>query len=262
MKYKKHIVIFLVLIFQGCSFLGINNPKKFYSVSDAELTRRDYWLHWKKISEDFKDTYGALLKTPPPLIHEYLKQIVKKVEEKNETFFENDPPVEIKFLIFKDNRPFYFALPTGEIILSSRLVEKYIDHEGALFSVIVPELIRVRKAIYPKLQLLPMGFLTLDKMLSIQRLTFEVRMKLHQWTYYLMLRSNFHPNQYLSWIQLQNRNHLDFSFYLADSIVLVKEEAYLKQFIVNNYGKLEFNPLNLKSSKDFYKFQDRYRSSL
>lgn len=259
---KLQILCLLVLQLNSCSFLSFIGGKKSEVQEEIQLSRRDYWLHWKKLSNDFKETHKSLLAPPPPSVHEYLKQIVKNVEKKNEIFFENDPNVEISFLIFKDKRPFYFALPTGEIILSTRLVEKYIDHEGALLSVIIPEFIRVKKVIYPKLHLLPMGFMELEKMLSIQRLSFDVRMKLHQWSYYLMLRSNFHPNQYLSWIQLQNRNHVDFSFYLADSIVLVKEEAYLKQFIVNNYGKLEFNPLNLKSSKDFYKFQDTYRSSL
>ncbi len=170
--------------------------------------------------------------------------------------------MDISFLVFNDNRPFYFSLPSGEIILSRKLIEKYIDHEGVLISILIPEFIRIRKAVYPKVKRIPLGYFELEKMLSQQRLPFNQRMKLHQWSYYLLLRTNYNPGQYLSWLQLQNRNHLDFSFYLADSILLAKEEAYLKQFIVQNYGKLDLTPLNLKSSREFYGFIDVYRSGM
>jgi hypothetical protein len=253
---------FLCCLLNSCSYFSTGARYDNFTVSSLEPTRRDYWEHWKNIAEEFRQTYKNQLESPPSDIARYLERIVYAVEKRNEVFFENDPKQKISFLIFKDNRPFYFSLPTGEIVLSKRLIEKYIDHEGVLLSILIPEFIRVKKAVYPKIKMIPLGFLELDKMLSIQRLPFEQRMKLHQWSYYLMLRTNYHPNQYLAWIQLQNRNHLDFSFYLADSIVLAKEEAYLKQFIVNNYGKLDLNPLNLKSSKEFYRFLDNYRSGL
>jgi hypothetical protein len=243
----------------SCAFFRTKVSEDNFQENYVQDSRRDYWEHWKVLGQDFKNNYQNKLKKPPEYVQKYLTKVLTTIEKRNEVFFEADPKTTISFLIFEDQRPFYFSLPSGEIILSRKLIERYIDHEGALISVIVPEYVRIRKAIYPKVKKIPLGFLELEKMLSMQRLPFDQRLKLHQWSYYLISRSNYNPGQYLSWLQLQNRNHLDFSFYLADSILLVKEEAYLKQFIIQNYGKLELNPLNLKSSKEFYNFIEVYR---
>lgn len=259
---KKTLFLIIILNFSSCSFFKEDNENDLFDSKTSSESKRDYWDHWKKISADFLENYKKELSPPPPYINDYLKNILSNIEKRNEVFFEKDPKTEIKFYIFNDKRPFYFSLPSGEIILSRRLVEKYIDHEGILLAILVPEYIRIRKVLYQKIRRIPLGFIDLDKTLSLQRLGFENRMKLHQWSYYLLLRTNYHPGQYLSWIQIQNRNHIDFSFYLADSILLLKEESYLKQFIINNYGKLDLNPLKLKSSPAFYKFIDKYRRIL
>lgn len=263
---KNTKVIILILLFQllnvGCSIFIKKKPRDDFAKLYIQDSRRDYWEHWKKLGDDFKQTYKKQLSIPPERVSRYLKNMLLGIEKKNEVFFEKDPETEVSFLIFNDQRPFYFSLPTGEIILSRKLIERYIDHEGVLVSILIPEFIRMKKAIYTKIKKIPLGFLEIEKMLSMQRLPFDQRMKLHQWSYYLLLRTNYNPGQYLSWLQLQNRNHLDFSFYLADSILLAKEEAYLKQFIVQNYGKLDLNPLNLKSSKEFYSFIDAYRREI
>lgn len=261
MTKSNFIVICSVWFLTSCSFFGKKENRDTFKENYVEQSRRDFWEHWKKLGNDFKDDHKKELQRPPLRVAEYLKRILSTIEKRNENFFEKDPKAEISFLVFKDNRPFYFSLPSGEIILSSKLIEKYIDHEGVLVSILIPEYIRIRKAVYLKEKKIPLGFLDLEKMLSMQRLPFDQRMKLHQWSYYLLLRTNYNPGQYLSWLQLQNRNHLDFSFYLADSILLAKEEAYLKQFIVQNYGKLDLTPLNLKSSKEFYGFIDFYRGN-
>lgn len=260
MNFKKKLIISALFLLSSCSYFAKKETRDTFAEQYVQETRRDYWEHWKKLGRDFKANYKNQLKAPPPNVSAYLQKILFNIHKKNEVFFEKDPQVEVSFLVFNDQRPFYFSLPSGEIILSKKLIERYIDHEGVLISIITPEFIRIRKAVYPKVKKIPLGFFELEKMLSQQRLSFNQRMKLHQWSYYLLLRSNYNPGQYLSWLQLQNRNHLDFSFYLADSILLAKEEAYLKQFIVQNYGKLDLTPINLKSSREFYSFLDTYRS--
>ena len=259
MKKTILLLIFVNLFNTSCSLFQKEEVRDSFQKSYVQDTRRDFWEHWKVLGRDFIESYKTKLKSPPASVKQYLMKMLAVIEKRNEVFFSSDPKIEISFLVFEDQRPFYFSLPSGEIIISRKLIERYIDHEGALIAILVPEYIRIRKAIYPKVKKLPLGFLDLEKMLSMQRLPFDQRLKLHQWSYYLISRSNYNPGQYLSWLQLQNRNHLDFSFYLADSILLVKEEAYLKQFIIQNYGKLELNPLNLKSSKEFYNFVEVYR---
>lgn len=262
MSMRHFVLILAIILISSCSFFSKKESRDNFKDQYVHDSRRDYWEHWKKLGNDFKANYRNQLKSPPANVTAYLKNILLTVEKKNEVFFEKDPKADISFLVFDDDRPFYFSLPTGEIILSRKLIERYIVHEGVLISILVPEYIRIRKAVYPKVKKIPLGYFELDKMLSMQRLPFEQRMKLHEWSYYLLLRTNYNPGQYLSWLQLQNRNHLDFSFYLADSILLTKEEAYLKQFIIQNYGKLELTPINLKSSKGFYSFIDKYRSEI
>lgn len=252
-------MIFFGAIFPSCSLFQKKEVRDNFKETYVQDTRRDFWEHWKVLGRDFRESYKSKLKPPSQSIAKYLTKVLSIIEKRNEVFFSRDPKVEVSFLVFEDQRPFYFSLPSGEILLSRKLIERYIDHEGALVAILVPEYIRIRKALYPKVKKIPLGFLDLEIMLSMQRLPFDQRLKLHQWSYYLISRSNYNPGQYLSWLQLQNRNHLDFSFYLADSILLAKEEAYLKQFIIQNYGKLELNPLNLKSSKEFYNFVEVYR---
>ena len=256
-----YILLLLLMLTQvvSCGLFRTKESHDDFKKQYSQDSRRDFWEHWKVLGKDFKENYKTKLKRPPEFVQNYLQKILMNIEKRNEVFFENDPKTNLSFLVFEDQRPFYFSLPSGEIILSRKLIEKYIDHEGALTAILVPEYVRIRKVIYPKVKKIPLGYLELDRMLSMQRLPFDQRLKLHQWSYYLISRSNYNPGQYLSWLQLQNRNHLDFSFYLADSILLVKEEAYLKQFIIQNYGKLELNPLNLKSSKEFYNFIEVYR---
>jgi hypothetical protein len=81
-----------------------------------------------------------------------------------------------------------------------------------------------------------------------------MKYQINEWTYFILKRAGFDASAYLNWIQVQNRNTLDFSLYLGDATSISKEEYYFKNFMARQ-GVLGFerkiNEAN--SSKQFYK---------
>jgi hypothetical protein len=82
-----------------------------------------------------------------------------------------------------------------------------------------------------------------------------------EWTYFVLKRAGYDASAYLNWIQIQNRNTLDFAMYLGDSLIISKEEHLFKNFMTRQ-GVLgvekRFNEAN--SSKNFYKLLNNVAS--
>jgi len=81
--------------------------------------------------------------------------------------------------------------------------------------------------------LIPLGFCTTEKMISITRIKPEIKNKVNEWAYFALKRAGFDPSAYLNWIQVQNRNTLDFSLYLGDAIGISREEYLFKNLCLD-----------------------------
>lgn len=167
----------------------------------------------------------------------------------NELFFTKKTMPQ--FHIIKDLRPFHFSLPGRKIFLSVGLLSKYIKNEGLLASVLTYELIRSEKLLYPPVMVIPFGFLETEQILSLLRLPFEMKMKIHKWSFHSLRRSGIDPDFYLSWLQIQNRNNLDFMMQLGDTNAIAREETVFKLFLVALGKRMKKKDY---SSPKFYQF--------
>lgn len=254
---KKLLSILILFTCTSCTLFQKKESLHFFDPNLDLNTTEDYLKTWETISRDFHQSHVHEIIVPDSSSRIYFEKLIAEISMKNELITNHNLTLKIFFI--RHDRPFYFSLPTGEIFLSTKLIQKYLDNEGFLVALLTFEMLRMKWSLYRKEIFLPKGYIPLEKIISLVLLTSEERIKLHQWSYYAIARTQFNPEQYLSFIQLQNRNHQDFSFLFADTSLLIKEESQLKQFVVNNYGKSSIDPLKSKSSKDFYNFTARYR---
>jgi hypothetical protein len=186
----------------------------------------------------------------------YLEKLANQVISKNEIFFKNLKSASITIL--KNSSPVHFSLPKGEIFISTGLLSKYTKPESMLVAIIAYELVRSEKWIYPKLSLVPTGYISMEKILIWSRLNLAEKMEVHKWAHHLVVRGGYDGEYYLSWLQTQNRNTADFLLMVGDVNIINREEALFKAFIIKNAQNDE-QVTQKNSSKAFYQFITRIR---
>jgi hypothetical protein len=181
----------------------------------------------------------------------YLEKIADTIITKNELFFKTSKIPN--FFIVDSETPFHFSLPGMNIFMSSGLVKKYIKSEKLLYCLITYELIRTEKNLYKTNLIVPTGALSTRRMLSLLRLNIKEKVEVHKWAFYLLKRVDIDTDNYLSWLQIQNRNSVDFSLQLGDISSISREESLFKSFIIKNTKKKRRSQYE-GSSKKFYTF--------
>jgi hypothetical protein len=89
-------------------------------------------------------------------------------------------------------------------------------------------------------------------MLSLLRLRTADKIEIHKWAYYLLKRSGVDTDTYLSWLQIKNRNSLDFSIQLGDIQSISREEALFKSFLIESVKESNSTNRHRGSSRQFY----------
>lgn len=192
-------------------------------------------------------------------IKKYLENLISDIIANNEIFFKNLKNGHVN--IIKTESPLHFSLPKGEIFFSTGLINKYIKNESMLACVLAFELVRSEKILYPRQIMVPTGYLSLERMLSLNRLTLAEKMEVHKWAHHLAVRSGFDGEYYLSWLQVQNRNTADFFLQVGDANQLTREESLFKAFLIKSTS--EDQVVSKKNStKNFYMFINRIRDIL
>lgn len=250
--------LFLLLFLAGCGSFKIPGTKKNKSLSKGsyvEMGEADFADHLASLKEPFLSTPG-ISTLNNKLALSYLKKLTSEIIGKNEIFFRDLREANVTLLNI--DAPLHFSLPKGEIFLSEGLVSKYIKHESMLVSILAYELVRSEKLLYPKQTLIPLGYIPLERMLLLGRLTLEEKSEIHKWAYYLTVRSGFDGEYYLSWLQTQNRNTADFILQVGDANLINREESLFKAFLIKNSTEEEV-PGRTNSSKSFYSFINSIR---
>ena len=186
----------------------------------------------------------------------YIENLISDIISNNEIFFKKLKNGRVT--IIDTESPLHFSLPKGEIFLSRGLITKYLKNESMLVCVLSYELVRSEKMLYPRQTLVPVGYLSLEKMISLSRLLLDEKMEVHKWSHHLTIRSGFDGEYYLSWLQAQNRNTADFILQVGDVNQINREESLFKAFLIKS--KNEEQVIHRKvSSKNFYTFINRIR---
>lgn len=258
-------VFYLCLIFFFISCTSFTIPLRKTKKADLagnayhEMTAEDYADHLASLRGPFLSTPGVTVLNSGPLAKKYLEGLLNDLIQNNETFFKNLRGATITLL--DTESPLHFSLPKGEIFLSKGLIAKYIKHESMLVSILAYELVRSEKLLYPKQTIIPIGYLTLERMLQLNRLGLNEKMEVHKWAHHLTVRSGYDGEYYLSWLQTQNRNTADFVLQAGDANLITREESLFKAFLIKN--SIEEKVTTKKnSSKNFYTFINRIRDGV
>jgi hypothetical protein len=149
--------------------------------------------------------------------------------------------------------PFFFSLPGSRFYFSTSLFQKYLKSEELFVAVLSLEILKSKRNIYEKKMQIPFGFCSLDRMIQLTKVSTTIRSQLNEWNYLVLKRSGFDASVTLNWIQVQNRNILDFAVLLGDTTSITKEEHVLKNFMVKEgVANIEKKTIEANSSKEFY----------
>ena len=251
---------FALLIFlSSCSSIII--PKKSSQNLDLAheyrpLTSKDYEDHFASLKEPFLKTPAIKISKLNKITQQYIEGLVNDIIANNEIFFK-----KLKYgkvTILDSESPLHFSLPKGEIFLSRGLITKYMKTESMLVCVLSFELVISEKLLYPRQTIIPIGYVTMERMLNLNRLSLEEKMEVHKWAHHLTVRSGFDGEYYLSWLQSQNRNTADFILQIGDANQITREESLFKAFLIKSTNE-EQAIAPKKSSKSFYTFINRIR---
>ncbi|HXH32023.1 MAG TPA: hypothetical protein VNJ01_14535 [Bacteriovoracaceae bacterium] len=234
---------------------GGNISKQTYK----EITPEDYSDHLASLKDAFLSTPGIKTFGINDQSRKYLQGLADEIIAKNEIFFKSLRSANI--VILDLNSPLHFSLPKGWIFLSKALISKYIKHESMLVSILSYELVRSEKLLYPKETVVPVGYVSLEKILSLGRLGLEEKMGVHKWAHYLTVRSGYDGEYYLSWLQTQNRNTADFLLQVGDANLITREESLFKAFLIKNSNEEDLLAKK-NSSKSFYTFLNSIRDEV
>ena len=253
MRYLRLIAIFfLILCGHSCSSYNIfNNQSNSAQQSLGKSYSVDYVEHLKfqgkiYLASPATKTYRLSKKS-----RDYFESIYKKIVENNELILHQKNNLEVN--VIQSDVPFYFSLPGAKFFFSRGLLKNYIKNEGVLVACFSYEILKSLRLLYPKKVTFPKGFIRTEEMLSLTRLPLKARVQLHKWAFNILKRSNFDPYGYLIWLQIQNKNPLDFSFQHGHNSRMIREEYSLKNYILKEVGYLKKRQLVEKnSSREFY----------
>lgn len=249
---------FMILI-SSCGSFIIPRKNKNKDISDNSyiaMSTRDYADHLASLKIPFLATPGIKIIKLEKKTERYLESLLASIIGKNEIFFKDLRSASVTILDI--DAPLYFSLPHGELFLSKGLISKYIKHESMLVSVLSFELVRSERVLYPKETMIPLGYVPLERIITLNRLSLEEKMEIHKWAYHLTVRSGYDGEYYLSWLQTQNRNTADFILQVGDANQISREESLFKAFLIKH--SLEDTIVtNKNSSKSFYTFLNLIR---
>lgn len=275
LNYKKHLnkdslkpslvagVYYLAILAFSISCTSIKIPvtKKnhhLYNGRYEPLSKNDFSDHLASLRVPFLAGSGVKVSDVPEA-RKYLKQLTNEIISKNEIFFKNLNSASVTIL--ESNSPIHFSLPKGEIFISTGLISKYIKHESMLVSVLSYELVRSENLLYPKNIIIPVGHISIGRMLRFSKLDLEEKIEIHKWAHYLTIRSGYDGEYYLAWLQTQNRNTADFLLQVGDIDTINSEESLFKAFLIKSSVEDDLT-LKKNSSKKFYTFINSIRDRI
>lgn len=244
------ILILVILLLSACS----SQRKADIDTSHiGEVKKDDYVDHLASLGTTYLSSEDVnTVKLRPESLY-YLEAVYERLVSNNQVLLTNAEE-KPKFFFIKHKSPFLFSLPKGQFYFSTALLDRYLKSEALFIAAFAGEVLKSSRYIYEKRVMIPVGVMSTEKMIQITRLKPETRYQINEWVYYLLKRSGYDASAYLNWIQVQNRNTLDFSLFIGDALGISKEEHLFKNFMTKQGISGTERRLNeANSSKEFYK---------
>ncbi len=253
---RAFVLVVIMLVCTSCSGLGFlfgANRNPFDLDEYQKIRSDDYAAHLVGLGAQYLQS-GAIKVVPIEQQHvAYLERIHESILSNNELLLTKKS--RPKFHFIQDPAPFHFSLPNAQYFLSTGLVLKYLKSEDLLVAVIAFEAIKSSKEIYEKKIVVPTGHVTTERLLSMTRVDLDTKNELNKWSFYVMKRAGHDGFAYLNWLQIQNKNLLDFSLLNYEVRDISKEEYAFKGFMVQE-GKVwrDDRVFDENSSTEYYRF--------
>jgi hypothetical protein len=255
-----YFTLTILLLLSGCGSFTLpmyhSDKSDLTNQSNSEMSMEDYADHLASLKRPFLSTPGIKKVLVNKSNLKYLQDMLEHILGNNEIFFKSLKSGNVTILDLE--APLHFSLPKGEIFLSKGLVAKYIKHESMLVCILAYELVRSEKLLYPKETIIPIGYVPLERIITLNRLSSDEKMEVHKWAYHLTFRSGHDGEYYLSWLQIQNRNTADFIMQVGDANQINREESLFKAFLIKQ-SEEEKIVKNKNSSKAFYSLLNSIR---
>lgn len=244
--------LFVLFCFSGCSVVNglfISKPNK----SNETFSNSDYIAQINYQGNLFLKQNKNKIVRLKRSEKEYYEGLIEKIISDNLKYLEGTE-INYELILLSTKTPFYFVLPNGKMFVSLGLIKKYLDNENLLTVVLAKMIFISKNSVYVKRVSVPRGFISLIEMMKIVDLPLEIRSEVNKWTYHMLYRSGFDGSAVLNWIQIQNKNILDFSMMHKDLNLISKEEYNFKNFIIKNENRKTIK-LEKNSSAEFYRFK-------
>lgn len=241
----------------GCSLLKRNEEAVIIANEKIpQILNKDYRDQLSSLSETLIKSPKIKIVKIDKKIKQYLTEVFNRVVSNNELLLRRDEEYNPEFYIINHSMPFIFSLPQNKFFISKGLVKKYFKNESLLISALVFEIIKSKREIYYKSRLIPTGVMDIQRLISLVRIGLEDKMKIYKWTYFALRRAEYDAAALLNWIQIQNKNTLDFSWMIGDARVVTREEFEFKNFLAGRRVTNSELP-TANSTREFYYFKDR-----
>lgn len=247
--------ILSILLLSACS----TSKKSNWQYELDEHISADYAAHLKYLGKSFLATPGVRKVRLSSLSNNYLSEIYSKLIKNNELLLSGAKAP--KFFVIQSKIPFYFSLPDSEFYFSTGLVEKYLKSEQLLVAMLSAETFKSVNLIYEKNVVVPLGYITIERLLSLVKVSLKVKSEINNNSYLILRRAGYDPSAYLVWLQTQNKNMLDFSLQHGTTRRLSREEYLFKNFIASKKDRFE-GIEEKNSSKLFYKFTNEIKDQM
>jgi len=246
-------IIYITFILTSCSFYKY---KEYPSFSGYEkVSKEDYLDHLESLGKVYLESPGTKVLHLSPNNLAYINSIYEKILKNNEILL--DKKIKLRFFVIESDKPFHFSLPKGQIFFSSELIKNFFESENLFICAFNFEIIKSHRNTYPKILLVPKGYLDSDDLLDLNKIPFDSKIEIDKWTFLSMKRAGYDDSAYLIWLKIQNKNSFEFSNFLKGRNIS-KEEFVFKNFLVkelNERNNMEMDAVSEgNSSKGYYNF--------
>lgn len=241
---SKLIFIFLCALSTSCSFIL---PRNDYSVLSKNIKTldKDYKEHFKSLGKSFENNKQAKIFKLSKRTRRYLKEVHNRIFKNNELLLDTKDEISLK--IIKNKAPIIFSLPGQQVYMSSGLIKNYIQNESLFLAALTYEIIKSARGVYRKNTIIPTGTISIYEILSLTSLSLKYKRELNKLTYYALKRARYEQSAVLNWIQIQNKNAVDFAMLNSNRRIVVEEELYFKKFLAAESDK----DVQIKSDSTF-----------
>ena len=140
------------------------------------------------------------------------------------------------------------------IFLTSGLIKKYLKNEELFVSLFTTEFVKSNLGLYKKVNMVPYSNITIRDLLRVSKLDLNDKKRINNITYEILKRSGFDPESKLLWLQIQNRNSIEFTQQYENPNEISKEEFFLKNYMVSQKNRSGIK-YEKNSSRGFYRFK-------